>query len=106
MPLPIRNLKEYEDSVLRVTMAKLESLDRRVTADRLVTQLKIAVRFLEYAYLTDGVCNFHLNTEFSKCLREIHQLKHGMKKGQVVETHEKTKTSIRTLILKINGARK
>lgn len=106
MSLPVRNLKEYENSVLHKALSKLMTTDKRRTAGSITTQVRLALRFIDDINMSEGVFAFHSKTEFSDNLKAVKKVPLDATKAQVVELLEKTKSSIEALINKISGANK
>ncbi|UKL15184.1 hypothetical protein QJS25_gp46 [Serratia phage vB_SmaS_Bonzee] len=104
MSLPVRNLKEYENTILHKALSRLMTTDKRRTASSITSQVRLAVRFIEDIQMSEGVFAFHEKTDFSENLKSIKEVPHKATKAQVVELLEKTKSSIEALINKINGA--
>lgn len=104
MSLPVRNLKEYENTVLHKALSRLNTTDKRRTAGSVTSQIRLAVRFIDDIQMSEGVFAFHSKTDFSENLKSIKEVPHKATKAQVVELLEKTKSSIEALINKINGA--
>lgn len=106
MSLPVRNLKEYENSVLHKALSRLNATDKRRTAGSIASQVRLAVKFIDDINMSGGVSAFHSRTEFSENLNEIKNVPYKAPKTTVVELLEKTKSSIEALINKISGANK
>lgn len=102
--LPVRNLKEYENTILHKALSRLMTTDKRRTASSITSQVMLAVRFIEDIQMSEGVFAFHKKTDFSENLKLIKEIPYNTNKAQVVELLEKTKSSIEALINKINGA--
>ncbi|UGO52038.1 hypothetical protein NIAMH_48 [Serratia phage vB_SmaS_Niamh] len=104
MSLPVRNLKEYENTILHKALSRLMTTDKRRTASSITSQVRLAVRFIEDIQMSEGVFAFHKKNDFSENLKLIKEVPYKASKAQVVELLEKTKSSIEALINKINGA--
>ncbi len=105
MALPIRNLQEYEQSILQKALAKLKAVDTRRTSSAVVSQAKMALLFLSYIDVSHPVLIFHNRQDWVISAAEISNFNGEEKKQLVVYELKKLIKEIEALSIKLRSSK-